>query len=96
MGKCAGPIRLGSDGVDVGSSVEVFHHFHSQVLGLLNFSEDFAMEGVVGAYLLPLSGDCQEGAFVDCNDICQSFFQCSSWSKLSSNMLESLCNLISW
>ena len=65
MGEHIGPIHLGSDGVDVWFPVEVFCRLHTQVLGLLNSSEDLAIEGVLGAYLLPLSGDCQDVAFVD-------------------------------
>ena len=49
VGKCAGPVRLGSDGVDMGSSVEVFRQPHAQVFCLLNFSEDLTMEEVIGA-----------------------------------------------
>ena len=51
-GKHAGPLHLGNGGVDVESPVEVFRQLHGQVY--------LAMEGVVGAYWFPLSGDYQD------------------------------------
>ena len=65
MGEQTGPIHLGSDGVDVESPVEVFCQLHAQVIGLLDFSKDLAMEGVVDVHWFPLSGDCQEVALVN-------------------------------
>ena len=44
--------------MDVGYPAEVFYQLHTEVLGLLNLSDNLAMEGVVINNLLSLSGDC--------------------------------------
>ena len=64
-GERTDPIRLGSDGVDVESPVEFFSSPPRPGTWPSQLSEDLTLEGVVGAYWFPLSGDCQDVALLD-------------------------------